>query len=95
MNPLVPLLAMVPRLSMASCSLMPMPLSVMVSVLASLSKRRGLRVRAVSYRRRLFSASKRSLSQASDALEISSRPPPSPPHLIRSRIFKLSHHPLP
>jgi hypothetical protein len=35
---LVPLLAMVPRWSMASCALMPMPLSVMVSVLASLSK---------------------------------------------------------
>ena len=38
MKSLVPLLAMVPRWSMASCCDMPMPLSVMVSVLASLSK---------------------------------------------------------
>ena len=74
MKSLVPLLAMVPKWSMASCSLMPMPLSVMVSVLAALSKvTRTSRLGASSYRALLFSASKRSLSQASDALETSSR----------------------
>src|SRR3990167_5111675 len=74
MKSLVPLLAIVPRWSMASCSLMPIPLSWMVSVLASLSKcTRTSRLGASSYSALLFSASKRSLSQASDALEISSR----------------------
>jgi hypothetical protein len=53
---------------------MPMPLSVMVSVFASLSKlTRTSRLGASSYSALSLSASKRSLSQASDALEISSR----------------------
>src|SRR5665647_31303 len=53
---------------------MPMPLSLMVSVLASLSKpTRTSRLGASSYRALLFKASKRSLSQASEAFEISSR----------------------
>ena len=74
MNSRVPLLAMVPRLSMASCCDRPMPLSAMVSVFASLSKlTRTSRLGASSYSALSFSASKRSLSQASDALEISSR----------------------
>ena len=59
---------------MASCCDRPMPLSVMVSVLASLSKAtRTSRLGASSYSALLFRASKRSLSQASEALEISSR----------------------
>ncbi len=74
MKSLVPLLAIVPRWSIASCSLMPMPLSVMVSVWASLSNAtRTSRLGASSYRPVLFRASKRSLSQASDALDTSSR----------------------
>ena len=74
MKSLVPLLAMVPRWSMASCWLMPMPLSVMVRVLASLSKvTRTSRFGASSYRPALLMASKRSLSQASEALDTSSR----------------------
>ena len=65
---------MVPRWSMASCWLMPMPLSVMVSVLAALSKvTRTSRLGASSNSAALFKPSKRSLSQASEALEISSR----------------------
>ena len=52
----------------------PMPLSVMVSVLASLSRvRRILSSESPPYRLASLMASKRSLSQASDALEISSR----------------------
>ena len=74
MNSRVPLLAIVPRWSMASCCDRPMPLSVMVRVRACLSKStRTSRLGASSYRAVLFSASKRSLSQASDALETSSR----------------------
>jgi hypothetical protein len=46
MNSLVPLLAMVPRLSMASWRDRPMPLSVMVSVRAALSKTRARPARA-------------------------------------------------
>ncbi len=53
---------------------MPMPLSVMVIVFASGSKpMRTSRFGLSSYSSGLFSASKRSLSQASDALEMSSR----------------------
>src|SRR5574343_48670 len=74
MKSLVPLLAMVPRWSMASCSLMPMPLSVMVMVLASLSNAtRTSRLGASSFSAVLFKASNRNLSQASDALETNSR----------------------
>ncbi len=74
MKSLVPLLAMVPRWSMASCVLMPMPLSWMVRVRAALSKdTRTSRLDWSSYSVASFSASKRSLSQASDALETSSR----------------------
>ncbi len=74
MKSLVPLLAMVPRCSMASCWLMPMPLSTMVKVRAALSKdTRTSRLGWPSYRAGSFSASKRSLSQASEALETSSR----------------------
>ena len=74
MKSLVPLLAIVPRCSTASAWLMPMPLSVMVMVLASLSKAtRTSRFGASSNKAALFSPSKRSLSQASEALEISSR----------------------
>ena len=70
----VPLLAMVPRLSMASCSLMPMPVSVTVRVRASLSKLMRTSSSGWSpYRAGSCSASKRSLSQASEALETSSR----------------------
>ena len=62
MKSLVPLLAMVPRWSMASCVLMPMPLSVMVSVLASLSNdTRTSRLGASSYSAASFSASKAQL----------------------------------
>ena len=53
---------------------MPMPLSVMVSVLAALSRVMRTRKSEASSYRALFSrASKRSLSQASEALEMSSR----------------------
>ena len=74
MNSRVPLLAMVPRLATASCSLMPMPVSATVSVRAALSKL--IRTRKSGwppYRLASDSASKRSLSHASEALEISSR----------------------
>lgn len=74
MKSLVPLFAMVPRWSMASCALMPMPLSVMVMVRASVSKAtRTSRLGASSNKAALFRPSNRSLSQASDALDTSSR----------------------
>jgi len=74
MNSRVPLLAMVPKLATASSSDMPMPLSAMVMVFASASKlTRTSKLGASSYKPALFSASKRSLSQASDALLTSSR----------------------
>ena len=74
MNSRVPLLAMVPRLATASSADSPMPLSRIVMVLASASKlTRTSRLGASSNRAALFSASKRSLSQASEALEINSR----------------------
>ncbi len=59
---------------MASCIDKPMPLSVMVSVLASWSKvTLTFNSESFSYKPLLLMASKRSLSQASDALEINSR----------------------
>ena len=59
---------------MASWLLKPMPLSVMVSVLASLSKlMRTFKSGSVSNNAALLSDSKRNLSQASDALDTSSR----------------------
>ena len=62
MKSLVPLLAMVPRWSIASCWLMPMPLSVMVRVLAALSKAtRTSRLGASSNSAALFSAFKTQL----------------------------------
>ena len=74
MNSRVPLLAMVPRCCTASSALMPMPLSRMVMVLAlSSNQTRTSRLGASSNSALLSSASKRSLSQASDALETSSR----------------------
>ncbi|EWS62623.1 hypothetical protein Y695_04145 [Hydrogenophaga sp. T4] len=74
MKSLVPLLAIVPRCSTASAWLMPIPLSVMVMVFASLSKAtRTSRLGASSNSAALFRPSKRSLSQASDALDTSSR----------------------
>ena len=54
----VPLLAMVPRWSIASCSLMPMPLSLMVKVLAALSNATLMSsVGVSSYKAGVFSAS--------------------------------------
>ena len=74
MNSRVPLLAIVPRWATASSDDMPMPLSVIVMVLASLSKAtRTSRSVLPSYSSGLSIASKRSLSHASDAFEISSR----------------------
>ena len=59
---------------MASCALMPMPLSSMVMVLAALFiDTRTRSSGSPSYSSGLFNASKRSLSQASDALLTSSR----------------------
>ena len=59
---------------MASCALIPMPLSVIVSVRASLSKVTfTFNSGSLSYRPPSLMASKRSLSQASEALETSSR----------------------
>ena len=54
----VPLLAIVPKWSIASCSLMPMPLSEMVMVLAALSKATRIsRVGVSSSKAALFKAS--------------------------------------
>ncbi len=65
---------MVPILAMTSSRDMPMPLSAMVIVRAALSKlTRIFSSASFSNNSLLVSASKRSLSQASDALEISSR----------------------
>ncbi|MNF02735.1 hypothetical protein D3C80_2019300 [compost metagenome] len=65
---------MVPRWAMTSSRLMPMPLSSMVTVRASLSKlTRIFRSLPPSSSAGVASASKRSLSTASEALEISSR----------------------
>jgi hypothetical protein len=74
MNSRVPLLAMVPRLSIASCWDSPMPLSSIVRVRAALSNvTRTSSVGASSYSVGSANASKRSLSHASDALDTSSR----------------------
>ena len=74
MNWRVPERAIVPMLSMTSCRSMPMPLSDTVMVRASLSKlTRIFNSGSLSYKAPSVSASKRNLSQASDALEISSR----------------------
>ncbi|MNF00316.1 hypothetical protein D3C80_1991270 [compost metagenome] len=74
MKSAVPDLAMVPRWAMTSSRLMPMPLSSRVTVPASLSKlRRIFSSSPPSSSSGLARASKRSLSTASEALEISSR----------------------
>src|SRR5664279_4949719 len=74
MNSRVPLLAMVPRLETASSAERPMPLSVMVIVFAAASKATRTSSSVLpSYNSGLSRASKRSLSQASEAFEISSR----------------------
>src|SRR5215469_11769228 len=73
-NSLVPDLAIVPMWSITSCRLIPMPLSPTVMVRASLSYATRMRsLVSSSWRSGADSASKRSLSAASDALEISSR----------------------
>ena len=65
---------MVPMLAMTSSRDMPMPLSAIVMVRAALSKlTRIFRSASFSNRSLLVSVSNRSLSQASDALETSSR----------------------
>ena len=74
MNSRVPLLAIVPRWATASSALMPTPLSRTVSVLAWASKLTcTFRSGASSYKVELSRASKRSLSQASEALDTNSR----------------------
>ncbi|MNW69245.1 hypothetical protein D3C74_482120 [compost metagenome] len=74
MKSAVPDLAMVPRFSITSSRLMPIPLSAMVNVRCSLSKERRTRSSpSPSYSSGVDSARKRSLSAASEALEISSR----------------------
>ena len=72
-NFFVPERAIVPRLSITSSSLMPMPLSLTVKVRAAVS---GIRVTdkvSEPINAGLASASKRNFSQASEAFEISSR----------------------
>jgi len=74
MNDLVPDLAIVPRFLMSSALVMPMPVSIKVSVLASLSARMRI---SKSFADSSCEASVREayriLSRASDALEMSSR----------------------
>ncbi len=70
---MVPERAMVPRLSITSASLMPMPLSLMDKVPAAASGTSVTDSASAPNRSGLASASKRSFSQASEALEISSR----------------------
>ena len=73
-NSFVPDLAIVPMLAITSSRDIPMPLSATVSVRAALSMRTVIfRSGSLSYRAGAASASKRSLSPASDAFEISSR----------------------
>src|SRR3984957_5098408 len=72
-NRLVPELAIVPRLSITSASLMPMPLSLMSKVPAAASGASVTESGSAPRSSGLASASKRSFSQASEALEISSR----------------------
>src|SRR5450631_3029292 len=64
---------MVPRLSITSASLMPMPLSFRTNVPAAESGTRVTERGSAPRSSGLASASKRSFSQASEALEISSR----------------------
>src|SRR5271163_1556762 len=64
---------MVPRLSITSSSLMPMPLSLMLKVRAALSGVSAIDSESLPNSSGLASASKRSFSQASEAFEISSR----------------------
>ena len=64
---------MVPRLSITSASLMPTPLSLMDRVPAAASGTSLTERVSAPNRSGLASASKRSFSQASEALEISSR----------------------
>jgi hypothetical protein len=70
---LVPDLAMVPMLRMTSSRPMPMPLSLMVSVRPALSTSMRTNSSSPSDRPGWVMRAKRSLSSASDALEISSR----------------------
>ena len=71
---MVPERAMVPRLDTTSSRDMPMPLSLMVMVRASLSKATRIRSSlSFSNKAGLDMASKRSLSVASEAFETSSR----------------------
>ena len=73
-NLAVPELAIVPILSITSCRLIPMPLSEMLMVFFFSSISIRTRVSGESSNKdALFKASKRSLSHASDALDISSR----------------------
>ncbi len=73
-NSRVPDLAMVPMLSITSWRLMPMPLSAMVMVRASLSNATRIRrSSSVSFRSDSVRIAKRSRSMASEALEITSR----------------------
>ena len=72
-NSAVPDFAMVPRLLITSSRDIPMPLSEIVTVLASLSNSILIaRSLSPSNSESSFNASKRSLSAASDALEINS-----------------------
>ena len=64
---------MVPRLSMTSASLMPMPLSLMLKVPAVVSGVSVIDSASPPRSSGLAIASKRSFSQASEAFEISSR----------------------
>ena len=74
MKSLVPLLAMVPRVVDGLCWLMPMPLSVMVSVLAALSKvTRTSRLGASSNSAALFKSKSPVCRRRPEALEINSR----------------------
>ena len=71
---MVPLLAMVPRLAAASSAERPMPLSSIETVFASASKAiRTASSVSPSQSAAFSSASKRSLSHASDAFDTSSR----------------------
>jgi hypothetical protein len=72
-NSRVPERAMVPRFSITSSRVMPMPLSSMVSVRASSSRRMSMPLAVGSATSLRVSARKRALSRASEALEISSR----------------------
>src|ERR1700726_4402348 len=72
-NFLVPERAIVPRLSMTSSWLMPMPLSLTVSVPAAASGIKVTDITSAPIKPGFAMASKRSFSQASEAFEINSR----------------------